>query len=177
MRRGGFAVSGQQLPGVPVQHGSGLRHRAAGAEHPDRLQRPDFSRARRVLCHRRLCGRDPDGACRLAILGDFAGGGNRLFYFWIPVRSAGVAAARPLSGAGDLRACGGDAAASQVQTHRALDRRRARHRHHQTRSAVRAETHPGPVALSVHAGDRGRHVRHRLESVTRACGACAGGDT
>ena len=55
----------------------------------------------------------------------------------LPVRAAGAAARGPLPRAGHLRARRGDAAAAQVQALRALDRRRAGHRHHQARRAVR----------------------------------------
>ena len=50
-----------------------LRDRGAGAEHPDRLQRPDLARPRRLLRHRRLYRCDADGPGRLALLGHAAG--------------------------------------------------------------------------------------------------------
>ena len=85
-------------------------------------------------------------------------------------------ASRPLSRARDVRARRGDAAAPQVQAHRALDRRRAGHRHRQARPAVRPAAHARPVALLVHARGRDRDVRARLEPAARAGRARAGRD-
>ena len=147
-----------------------------GSEYSDRLQRPDLARARRVLRDRRLCRRDSDGSVWLALLGDAAGRRAGVLRVRIPVRVAGAAVARPLSRAGHLCAGRGDAADPQVQAHRAVDRRRAGHRDHQARSAVRTEDHAGPVAVPVHARDPGGDVRARLEPAARARRACDDGD-
>jgi branched-subunit amino acid ABC-type transport system permease component len=60
------------------------------------------------------------------------------FVFGYPVRPAGAAARRHLSGAGDVRAVGGGAAIAEAVAVRALDRRRAGHRADQAGRAVRA---------------------------------------
>ena len=71
----------------------------------------------------------------------------------LPVRPAGAAARGPVPRARDLRARRRDAADAQVQAPRALDRRRAGHRHHQARCARSGcRSTPGPVALLLHAG-------------------------
>ena len=108
-----------------------------GPEHPDRLQRPDLARPRRLLRLRRLHRGDPDGRCttcptgrrcRAAFVFCFVFG----FLFGFPaLRLAG-----PLPGAGHLRAGAGRAADAEVQEDRGPDRRRAGHRAEQAGAAV-----------------------------------------
>ena len=62
---------------------------------------------------------------------------HHLLRLRIPVRPAGAAAERRLSGAGDLRAGGRDAATAEARLVRALDRRRAGPGGDQARCAVR----------------------------------------
>src|ERR1019366_4484568 len=60
-----------------------------------------------------------------------------------------------------------DAATAQGQALGALDRRRAGHRDHQTRPALRAADQPGPMALLFHACGAAHHVPARLEPAAR----------
>ena len=82
---------------------------------------------------------------------DAAGRGASVLHRRVPVRSAGASARWRLSRARDLRARGGDAAASEAVAVRALDRRRAGHRHHEARRALRPVDEPGHLALLLHA--------------------------
>ena len=66
-------VRGEELPRLPAHPGADLRDRAARPQPADRLQRPDLARPRRLLRHRRLHRRDPDGPARRAVLADAAG--------------------------------------------------------------------------------------------------------
>ena len=86
--------------------------------------------------------------CRTGLTIPIAGGG--LLRRRLPVRPAGAAARGPLPRARDLRARRGDAADPEVQAHRAMDRRRAGHRHRQARRAVRAAARRRPLALFLH---------------------------
>ena len=87
----------------------------------------------------------------------------------LPVRPAGAAARGPLSRARDLRARRRDAADPQVLAARALDRRRAGHRHPEARRALRAAAEPGPVALLLHPRrSRSRCSSRALEPPARA---------
>src|SRR5204863_142975 len=83
----------EQLPGIPAHDGAELCHCAAGAEHADGLQRADFAGARRLLRHRRLHRRDPDGQRELAVLGDHSRGRPRVPARGISLRPAGIAGA------------------------------------------------------------------------------------
>ena len=76
----------------------------------------------------------------------------------LPVRPAGAAAVRGLSGAGDLRAGDRDAAAVEARRVRALDRRRAGPGRDQARRAVRPADGAGHVAVLFHAGGRYRDL-------------------
>ena len=127
-------------------------HRGAGAEHPDRRQRPVLAGPERVLRGRRLHLGDPDGTCRRQLRADIARCRHHLLRLRIPVRPAGAAAERHLSGAGDLRAGGGDAAIAEARRVRALDRRRAGPGGDQARCAVRPADLAGHVAVLFHAG-------------------------
>src|SRR5580692_8074726 len=53
-RRGCASVHAPELSRLRTDAGDDLCHRRARPEHPDRLQRPDLARPRRVLCCRRL---------------------------------------------------------------------------------------------------------------------------
>ena len=117
---------------------------------------------------------------------DLAGRGPRLLRLRLPVRAAGFATAGHLSGARDLRARGGDAAAAQGELPRGLDRRRAGHQPDQARRPVLGEHHRGlggrpaaqfrPVALLLHRRGRGRALRLRRQPGEESHRPCADRD-
>src|SRR5437773_619935 len=157
------AFPGQQLSHLSAHAGAGVRHRAARAQHPHRLQRPDLPRPRRLLRPGRLLRGDPHRQGRRAVLGSSARRRRRLPRCRVPVRAAGAAPGGALSRARHLRARRGDAAAAEVPSPREVDRRRAGHRHRETRSPVRNSAGGGQVAVLLHPGCDPDHVCTRLE--------------
>ncbi len=127
----------------------------------DRVQRPVLARAQRVLRDRRLYRGDPDGPLGRAVLRDIAGGGRGVLCRRLPVRLPGIAAARHLSRAGDLRAGDRDAADPEIRPALAVYRRRAGDRDPEAGPAVRAADRRRPVALLFHAGGAAGHVLRR----------------
>ena len=82
----------QELHHLPDDDAADLRACRAGAEHPDRRQRPVLARPERVLRGRRLYVGDPDGTCRHELRADAADRRRHLLRLRLPVRPAGAAA-------------------------------------------------------------------------------------
>ena len=145
-RAAGAALPGQELPGVPVQPGDGLRHRGAGPEHADRLQRPDLAGPRRVLRGRRLHRGDPDGPVGVP------------YWATLPVAAVVCFVVGYLFGLPALRLEGHYLALAtfalalavpqmlKYKQHRGLDRRRAGHRADQAGAAVRLRLLDQPLS-------------------------------
>ena len=149
-RHRGDPVRAEEFLHLPDHARDHLCDRDPRPQPVDRFQRPVLARPRRVLRDRRLHGGDHDGEHRHQLRLDDPGRGDRLLRVRLPVRPAGAAARRHLSGARHLRARDRDPAGAEILRARALDRRRAGYRDHQAGCAVRPAAQFRPVALFVH---------------------------
>src|SRR5262249_41625714 len=141
--------------------------RIAGLEHPDWLQRPDFTWARRFLRHRRLYDRNSAGTNRDTVLGRHPDLRCCLSRCRVPVRVAGLTALRPLPGTFDVCPGRGVPAVIEVPSARAVDGRCPGNLRLALFGPVRAATRVGPMALSGRADVRDRSVRAGTQSAAR----------
>ena len=138
------ALPAGRVPPVPVHAGLGLRDGAPRPEPPDRLQRPDLARPRRLLRARRLHDGDHDRPLARAVRMDDPRRRGPLLRGRLPLRDPRPPARGAASRAGDLRARPRRAPDPQVL--RLLDGRVPGHR------AVEAAGAGGPAAHRATSG-------------------------